>query len=64
MSKNFTEAEGRRYKGVGFHVPQPKLRFSFVSKNHGVEPFSIFQYFAPSAISSFLNHVNVDYLSR
>jgi len=32
MSKNFTEAEGRRYKGQGFHCPQPKLRFSFVSK--------------------------------
>ena len=32
MSKNFTEAEGRRYKGRGFHCPLPKLRFSFVSK--------------------------------
>jgi len=32
MSKNFTEAEGRRYKGGGFHCPQPKLRFSSVSK--------------------------------
>jgi len=39
MSKNFTEAEGRRYKGRGFHCPLPKLRFSFVSKKHGLEPF-------------------------
>ena len=31
MSKNFTEADGRRYKGIGCHVPQPKPRFSFVS---------------------------------
>ncbi len=41
MSKNFTEAEGGGYKGIGCHVPQPKPRFSFVSKNCGLEPFLV-----------------------
>jgi hypothetical protein len=66
MSKNFTEAEGRRYKGRGFHCPLPKLRFSFISKNCGLEPFHIHLYiYVPHGVSSFLNlYVNVYYLSR
>jgi hypothetical protein len=58
MSKNFTEAEGRRYKGRGFHCPLPKLRFSFISKNCGLEPFhtsiSLYLYMCPMAFLLFL----------
>lgn len=43
MSKNFTEAEGRRYKGGGFHCPAPKLRFSFISKKLRSRTVSSFQ---------------------
>lgn len=69
MSKNFTEAEGRRYKGGGFHCPQPKLRFSFVSKKLRSRTVSYFDIiisiYVPPGVSSFLNlYVNVYYLSR
>lgn len=54
MSKNFTEAEDGGYKGIGCHVPQPKPRFSFVSKKLRSRTVSYLFCMCPMAFSSFL----------
>jgi len=64
MSKNFTEAEGGGYKGIGCHVPQPKPCFSFVSKKPRSRTVPYLLPYVPHGVSSFLNHVNVYYRSR
>jgi hypothetical protein len=69
MSKNFTEVEGRGYKGGGFHCPAPKPLLNLVSEKLRSRTVSylifIISRYVPHGVSSFLNlYVNVYYRSR